>query len=99
MLQLNDFVGTVEPHLHMSITNYQKSEESLSFVAFSAIFKNCCLIYIMVMLMPETRPDVTTNHFLYGLYEFLMPIFVCLIICIPTTLAMKHEERYQRLAQ
>ena len=56
LIQVNDYVGTVEPHVQMAVTNYEKNEESLSFLAFSSILKNCFLIFICVNIMPETRP-------------------------------------------
>lgn len=97
LLQVNDYVGTLEPQVSMAIQNFKKSEESISYMAFSSVFKNCILIFLLVNMMQETRPREGTNVPLYVLYEFLMPIFVTLIICIPTTLAIKKQERYQRL--
>lgn len=99
LIQVNDYVGTVEPHIQMAVTDFDKSEESLSFLAFSSILKNCFLIFICVNIMPETKPKEGTNVPLYILYELLMPIFVALFICIPTTLVIKQQEKYQRLTQ
>jgi len=32
LIQLNDYVGSVEPHIQMTVQDYQKNEESLSFL-------------------------------------------------------------------
>ena len=89
LLQINDYVGTLEPQVSMAIHDFKKAEESFCFIAFSSVFKNCFLIFLLINLMPETRPKESTNIPLYVLYEFIMPIFVTLIICIPTTLVIK----------
>ena len=89
LLQVNDYVGTLEPQVSMAIRDFRKAEESISFMAFSSVFKNCVLIFLLVNIMKETRPREGTNVPLYVLYQFLMPIFVTLIICIPTTLVIK----------
>lgn len=96
---MNDYVGTVEPLVLMTISDFHKKEDSLSFLAFSSIFKNCILLYLLINIMPETKPKEGTNVPLYSLYEFFMPIFIALFICIPTTLVIKQQERYQRLTQ
>lgn len=89
LLQLNDYVGTLEPQVQMVIKDFDNVEESQSFLAFSSIFKNCILIFLLVNMLSETKPREGTNVPLYVIYEFLMPILITLFICIPTTLVIK----------
>jgi len=56
-------------------------------------------MFILISIMPETRPREDQILSLYYLYEFFLPVFVSLIICIPTTLAIKQQDKYQRLSQ
>lgn len=95
-LQLNDYSGTIEPHVGFNMRN----ENSLGFLGASSLVRNSILIYVLTLLMPDTRTTSTNTNYqlLFGLYHLVTPLLCCLVVCIPTTLVLK-EGRYQQLSE
>lgn len=94
-LQLNDYSGTIEPHVCFTMRN----ENSLGYLGASQLVRNSILIYVLTLLMPDTRTTSSDPGYqlLFGLYQLLTPLFCCLLVFIPTTLVLK-EGKYQTLS-
>ena len=58
IIQLNDYSGTLDPHVSFNMEN----STTLSFLSTLAIFKNSMLIFLLTNMMPETR--TTSDSFL-----------------------------------
>jgi hypothetical protein len=93
---LGDYSGTLNPHISFNLNN----DESLSFLGFMSILKNSVLLFILFNMMPETQSESESlqGKLIYALYTLLMPILVALGILIPTTLAVKQQDKYQTLS-
>ena len=51
VIQLNDYSGTLDPHISFSI----EEGSALSFLSTLALFKNAFLIYVLTNVMPGTK--------------------------------------------
>lgn len=87
VIQLNDYSGTLDPHISFSI----EDSSILSFLSTIAVFKNACLIYILTNIMPSTKANSPSAvpQILYGLYQVAVPLGIALGIVISTTLVVK----------
>lgn len=94
--QLNDYQGTLEPLINVN----RAREDALAFISFGQLTRNALLIFMLVNIMPETQATGRgTVTIAYGIYELVMPMIMCLAICLPTTLIIKQQHRYQRLQE
>ena len=92
VIQLNDYSAVLEPHVSFALNN----EDTLGFVGFQALFKNLCVIFVLVNMLPDTRSqsDKASDQILYGLYQLVMPALISLVINVTTTLSMKQQGKY-----
>ena len=65
LLLLNDYSGTLEPHISFII----ETDESISFLSFVALFKNGFLLFMLFNLMPDTKSSDSEflSRVVYGL--------------------------------
>lgn len=95
ILQLNDYSGTIDPHVAFNIGN----DDSLSFLGWSSYAKNSFLIFVLANIMPDTRSSsqVAGVQISFGLYQFVIPLLCTFLVFIPTALILK-EGKYQNLS-
>lgn len=89
MLQVNDYVGTLEPQIQMVIRDFSNADGPLSFIAFSSVFKNSVLIFVLINLILQTSLQNGAGIAMDCVYQLMMPIVITVVICVPTTLVIK----------
>ena len=87
VIQLNDYSGTLNPHISFSI----EDTSVLSFLSTISVFKNLCLVYILTNIMPNTKVTSSSavSQIMYGLYQIAVPLGISFGIVISTTLVAK----------